>query len=184
MTEERFNQFEKAVLNSLKEVGAKMSSLEHHFGKVEERIGRLEERMDALESRMDKLESRIDRLESRMDGLESRMDRLESSLLATKAVVEDLVTRVGVVEELTAEIPAMNRRLARLDRRTKNIEVGLKITQVAVHDLSLDSKKHNKDIEFLMKENIQQSQHISALIKQEEHHDNRIAILFERLAAA
>ena len=183
MTEERFNQFEKAVLNSLKGLGATVSSLEQRFGKVEERIGRLEERISRLEERMDALESRMDRLESRMDGLESRMDRLESSLLATKAVVDDLVTRVSVVEELVAEIPAMNRRLSRLDKRTKNIEVGLKITQVAVHDLSLGSKKHNKDIDFLMKENLQQSQHISALIKQEEHHDNRIAILFERLVA-
>lgn len=126
---------------------------------------------------------RIDQVAQRIDALANRVGHLEEGQLAIKARLHDMNTRLGVVEELVVEIPAMNRRLARLDKRLKNAEVGLKITQVAVHDLSLETRKHNKQIDFLMKENLRQSQRISALIKQEEHHDNRIAILFERLAA-
>lgn len=109
-----------------------------------------------------------------------RVDALEKTMLQQFGIVSERMDRLEArMDGLEAE---MSRQFKRVNKRLKRVEDGLVTVQHAIHDLSLEVKKHDKKIDFLMAENLKQGQHLSYLFKQEEHHDNRIAILFERMA--
>jgi predicted nucleic acid-binding Zn-ribbon protein len=111
---------------------------------------------------------------------EERFDRFEKTMLAQFGIVNERMDRLEArMDGLEVE---MSRQFKRVNKRLKRVEDGLVTVQHAIHDLSVEVKKHDKKIDFLTAENLKQSQHLSYLFKQEEHHDNRIAILFERMA--
>lgn len=135
-----------------------------------EHVGNVYQRMDGFEKNMVEQSGVVNR----------RVDVLEKTILQQFGVVSERMDRLEArMDGLESE---MSRQFKRVNKRLKRVEDGLVTVQHAIHDLSLEMKKHDKKMDFLMAENLKQSQHLSYLFKQEEHHDNRIAILFERMA--
>ncbi len=83
---------------------------------------------------------------------------------------EVLLEKLIAIEELVAEVPTISRRLGRVEKRLKAVEVDMKITKLAVHDLSIESRKHTEQI--------------TTLSKQADYHTVQISLLSERVAAA
>jgi chromosome segregation ATPase len=86
-----------------------------------EMLKRLQSDVTQLGARMDKLDGRLDRLEGRLTRIEDRMEHLESRVSAVNHLAQSvLVEIVGInkrVENFTAEMLQIDRRIAALEVR-------------------------------------------------------------------
>jgi chromosome segregation ATPase len=89
----------------LRQILARLNSMDARFGRMEQRLDRVEMRLDSMEQHLDRVETRLDSMDARLTTLEEKVDR---RLQETRPIWE------GVLEQLK-EINA------RLDRVEKDI---------------------------------------------------------------